>query len=64
MAVVAMRPMDMMFVAMIMVMIAIGTVYVSFLIHRCRYSGIKLPGIISPLVEMCTLRPAIRPVFN
>ena len=28
------------------------------------YSGIKLPGIISPLLEMCTRRPAISPVLS
>ncbi|GAB6387069.1 hypothetical protein STUTZSP0542_06080 [Stutzerimonas marianensis] len=63
---IAMRTMDMVGVAMLMlvVMVAIGAVHMWLLVHRCRYSGIKLPGIISPLVEMCTPRPSIRPVFS
>ena len=65
-AVVAMRAvyMPVVLVCVIMIMIAIGTVHVCFMVHRYCYSGIKLPGIISPLVEMCTRRPSIRPVFN
>lgn len=64
MAVVAMRTVDVVMMCMVVIVIAIGTVYVGVVIHRCRYSGIKLPGIISPLVAMCTRRPASRPVFN
>lgn len=65
MAVVAMRTVDMaLVIVLVMIVIAIGTVHVIFLIHLYCYSGIKLPGIISPLLEMCTLLPSIRPVFN
>ena len=65
-AVIAMRTVNMTMIVLcvIMIVIAIGTVHVGFVVHRYYYSGIKLPGIISPLVEMCTRRPSIRPVFN
>ncbi|BAP80111.1 repressor protein c2 [Pseudomonas sp. MT-1] len=65
-AVVAMRAvyMPVVLVCVVVVVIAIGTVHMCFMVHRYCYSGIKLPGIISPLVEMCTRRPSIRPVFN
>ena len=67
-AVIAMRAVNMTMivvcVVVVVVVIAIGTVHVGFVVHRYYYSGIKLPGIISPLVEMCTRRPSIRPVFN
>lgn len=64
MAVIAIWTMD---VAMIMVVsvvvIAVRAVNVIVLGHA-NYSGIKSPGIISPLRDMCTLRPNIQPVFT
>jgi hypothetical protein len=64
MAMVAVRAVDMIMMRMVVIVIAIGTVHVGFMVHRCCYSGIKLPGIISPLVEMCTRRPSSRPVLS
>ena len=52
-----------MIVGVIMVVIAVRAMDMGVLIHG-NYSEIYSPGIISPLRDMCTLRPNIRPVFT
>lgn len=66
MAVVAVGAVHMaviMIVGVIMVVIAVRAMDMVVLIHG-NYSEIYSPGIISPLRDMCTLRPNIRPVFT
>ena len=63
MAVVAMRAVDMAMVVVIMVMVAVRAVDVGLVAHE-GYSGMKSPGIISPLRDMCTLRLKSMPVFT
>jgi hypothetical protein len=48
---------------MVVVVIAVRAMDMGVLIHG-NYSEIYSPGIISPLRDMCTLRPNIRPVFT
>src|SRR5690606_13417094 len=67
MAVIAVRAVHMAVIVMIVVMVAVGAVDVRFVAHgvtRAGYSGMKSPGIISPLRAMCTLRPNNMPVFT
>lgn len=47
----------------IMIVIAIGAVHVGLLVHR-GYSGIKSPGIMSPLRPRRTLCPNNNPVLS
>jgi hypothetical protein len=64
MAVVAMRAVDVvMIVMMVVIVVAVGAVDVGLVAHG-GYSGMKSPGIISPLRDMCTLRPNNMPVFT
>lgn len=67
MTVVTVRAMHMAVIVMIVVMVAVGAVDVRFVAHgvtHAGYSGMKSPGIISPLRAMCTLRPNNMPVFT
>ncbi|VXC89595.1 Repressor protein c2 [Pseudomonas sp. 8Z] len=65
MAVIAMRAMHMTVIVMVMIMVvvAVGAVDVGLVAHE-GYSGMKSPGIISPLRDMCTLRLKSMPVFT
>ena len=40
---------------MVMLMGAVGAMHMRFVGHYC-YSGMKLPGMISPVRDRCTLR--------
>lgn len=50
-------------VAVLVIVVAIGAVDMGLLSHGVR-SGMKSPGIISPLRASCTVGPNINPVFN
>lgn len=50
-------------VAVLGIVVAIGAVDMGLLSHGVR-SGMKSPGIISPLRASCTVGPNINPVFN
>ena len=67
MAMVAVRAVHMVVIVMIVVMVAVRAVDVGLVAHgvtHAGYSGMKSPGIISPLRAMCTLRPNNIPVFT
>lgn len=70
MAMVAVRAVYMtviVMIVMIVVMVAVRAVDVGLVAHgvtHAGYSGMKSPGIISPLRAMCTLRPNNMPVFT
>lgn len=55
--------MSMVVLMVVMVVVAVWAVDVGMLGHG-GHSGIKSPGIISPLRDMCTLRPKNQPVFT
>lgn len=64
--VVAVRAMDMtmvVIVVMVMIVVAIGAMNMRLLGH-CGYSGIKSPGIISPLRDKCRLRGQKNPLLR
>ena len=68
--VAAVRAVDMAVVVIMMIMVivivivvAVRTMDMGLLSHRCR-SGIKSPGIISPLWFTCTSLPMNNPVFS
>ena len=64
-SVAAVRAVDMAVVVimMIMIVVAVRTMDMGLLCHRC-CSGIKSPGIISPLCATCTSLPMNNPVFS
>ena len=67
MAMIAVRAMHMTVIVMVVVMVAVRAVDVGLVAHgvtHAGYSGMKSPGIISPLRAMCTLRPNNMPVFT
>ena len=64
-SVAAVRAVDMAVVVImvIVIVVAVRTMDMGLLSHRCR-SGIKSPGIISPLWATCTSLPMNNPVFS